>query len=574
MPKTIDNGHASPFPLDPSINEDSGKYTLLRRNMVLFILLVTLAPLVLMTVLNHYQYQKALTGEVLQPIRSIISKTKHSFELFLAERASAVSFISSAYSYEQLADQDELDRIFQVVQEEFGGFVDLGLIDSSGLQVTYAGPYDLKGKDYSDQPWFEEVMVRGTYISTVFLGYRKFPHVVIAVKHRCRTKQECWVLRATIDTDVFDGLIAAMDLDTNGDAFLVNKEGILQTSSKYYGRVLDTLPFELPPTSYQPHVVEITDPTGQKILMGYASLEGLPFILMAVKPQAEVLKAWYTLKGEILLITVVSIAVIILVVFRVTGQMIRRLEESEQNRRMALHEMEYTSKLASIGRLAAGVAHEINNPLAIINEKAGLLKDLLDFTPDFPQKSRFLPLTNSIIGSVERCRTITHRLLGFARRMDVNIIALNINDVISEVLGFLEKEALHRNIELELNLDEELPRIASDHGQLQQVFLNIINNAFAAVDNGGIVKISSWEVDPDSVAISVQDNGHGMSEETRRHIFEPFFTTKKGTGTGLGLSITYGIVKKLGGNIDVKSKLQEGTTFTVYLPKKAVQGTE
>ena len=145
--------------------------------------------------------------------------------------------------------------------------------------------------------------------------------------------------------------------------------------------------------------------------------------------------------------------------------------------------------------------------------------------------------------------------------MDVEVQILDVNDIINEVIGFLEKEALHRNIKLGLHLAADLPRIASDRGQLQQVFLNILNNAFAAVEDGGTVSVTTWEKDMDTVVITFQDNGQGMSEETLKHIFEPFFTTKKGHGTGLGLSITYGIVKRLGGDIEVNSKEGQGTRF-------------
>jgi two-component system NtrC family sensor kinase len=202
------------------------------------------------------------------------------------------------------------------------------------------------------------------------------------------------------------------------------------------------------------------------------------------------------------------------------------------------------------------------------------MKDLIEHTPDFPKREKFLALVQAILQSVDRCRNITHRLLGFARRMDVQIEVLDLNDVIGEVLGFLEKEALYRNIDLRLQLAENLPRIASDRGQLQQVLLNILNNAFAAVDDGGIVSITTWDADLDRVAVSIQDNGHGMNQETLKHIFEPFFTTKKGYGTGLGLPITYGIVKKLGGCIEVQSEEGRGTTFTVYLPKKPPEFTK
>jgi two-component system NtrC family sensor kinase len=154
--------------------------------------------------------------------------------------------------------------------------------------------------------------------------------------------------------------------------------------------------------------------------------------------------------------------------------------------------------------------------------------------------------------------------------MDAQIEQVDLNQTVLEVYGFLEKEAFHRGINVTFELADSLPRIASDRGQLQQVFLNILNNAFAAVDDGGEVVVSSREEDPGGVAVSIRDNGIGMSEETLRHIFEPFFSTRKVAGTGLGLSITYGLVVKLGGRIDVASAPGEGSTFTVYLPREAM----
>jgi two-component system NtrC family sensor kinase len=158
--------------------------------------------------------------------------------------------------------------------------------------------------------------------------------------------------------------------------------------------------------------------------------------------------------------------------------------------------------------------------------------------------------------------------------MDVQIEVLDVNDVLRETISFLDKEALHRNIKLQVELAQDLTRIASDRGQLQQVFLNILNNALAAVKDGGRISVTTWEKDLDTVGISIQDDGVGMSEDTVKHIFEPFFTTKKGTGTGLGLSITYGIVKKLGGDIEVQSKLGVGSRFVIFLPKKPAEGVE
>ncbi|GKT08858.1 PAS domain-containing sensor histidine kinase [Desulforhabdus sp. TSK] len=555
----------------PEEGESPVRYRLLRRNMLILMLLTTIVPLFFMAVVNYYQYQNALKDEIVNPLRVLVNKTKHSFELFLAQRLSTVSFIASAYPLEELADENALNRIFRVMRQEFGGFIDIGLIDERGIQISYVGPYDLKGKDYTEQSWYHEVVIRGTYVSDVFMGYRKFPHLVLAVQRRTDAGKT-WILRATIDTEKFNDLIASMQLDPRSDAFLLNKSGILQTPSRWYGGILDQFPMPLPPFSTEANVVQMRDSHGQDVLVTYTYFVNSPYILAVVKHEGEVLRAWYTLKTEIFFIFVFSVVVIVLVILKLTEVMVRRMQESDEKREAAFRQMEHTHKLSSIGRLAAGVAHEINNPLAIINEKAGLMMDLLEYSKDFPEKQKFTSLTDVILQSINRCRSITHRLLGFARRMEVQIEVLDLNEVLQETFTFLEKEALYRNLDVRLQLAPDLPRIASDRGQLQQVFLNLLNNSYAAVEDGGAVTVTSYEKDLDTVAVSIQDNGCGMSEETIKHIFEPFFTTKKGTGTGLGLPITYGIIKKLGGEIEVQSKEGKGTTMTVYLPKKPKNG--
>jgi two-component system NtrC family sensor kinase len=172
---------------------------------------------------------------------------------------------------------------------------------------------------------------------------------------------------------------------------------------------------------------------------------------------------------------------------------------------------------------------------------------------------------------VERCKVITHRLLGFARRMDVSLEHININSLMREVLSFLDKEALYKGIHFDLNLGASLPTIESDRGQLQQIFLNLINNAIDAIDKDGVVIITTKLRNQNSIQVDITDNGKGIPQEIISHIFEPFFTTKDSgekKGTGLGLFITYGLVKKLDGQITVRSSVGVGTTFTVILPTK------
>jgi len=451
--------------------------------------------------------------------------------------------------------------------DEFEEFVDLGLIDSSGLQRAYSGPYKLHGKNYKDQSWFNEVTVRGVYISDVFLGYRIFPHFVIAIKN-VTDEGDFYILRATIDMEKFINLIARISLRPGSDMFLINKEGILQTPSRYHGGVLERYRFPVPQFSPEAVINETVDAGRESILFGHVYLRDSPFILIVTKKTGEVMRAWFALKSELLLIFVVSVAVILIVAIQTSRLLVDRIKEADQKREAAYHELEYTSKLASLGRLAAGVAHEINNPLAIIKEKGGLIKDLVEFSRQYQDREKFLALLDSILYQVDRCRTITHRLLGFAKRMEVKNENIYLGELLKEVLGFLEKEAFHRNIEVNIDAPPDLPSLESDRGQLQQVFLNILNNAFEAVDDGGSISIVILDKDPEMLTVLISDDGCGMSPDQLKHIFEPFFTNGKKWGTGLGLSITYGIIKKLGGDILVKSTEGEGTTFTVELPMR------
>ncbi len=256
------------------------------------------------------------------------------------------------------------------------------------------------------------------------------------------------------------------------------------------------------------------------------------------------------------------------------NQMQERLQDTMRSLELAikrLHEKQEqlveAEKLASLGRIAAGVAHEINNPLAIVNEKAGLMQDILEMSEDFPNKEKFLNLISGIVGSVNRCRAITHNLLGFSRKMDVIVEPIDLNESIKEVIGFLEKEASVKNVNIQTDFADGIPKVDSDKGQLEQVFLNIIKNAIDAVKEGGLIVISTSMKDEDTARVSIRDNGPGIPKDKMKQIFEPFFTTKgREKGTGLGLFVSYGIMKKLGGSIIVESEVGKGTTFIVEVP--------
>jgi two-component system NtrC family sensor kinase len=245
-----------------------------------------------------------------------------------------------------------------------------------------------------------------------------------------------------------------------------------------------------------------------------------------------------------------------------------RLEVKVQERTAELKKIHgqlfRSEKLASLGKLAAGVAHEINNPLTgVLTNSSLLLEDLEDGDP---KKDDVQVIVNETI----RCREIVKRLLDFARQTKPLKKQTNINSLIENIVLLVRNQTSFRNINIERNLSENIPEIMADSDQIQQVFINFILNASDAMPKGGTLNIDSRIMENgEFIEIRFTDNGTGISEENKNRIFDPFFTTKE-SGTGLGLSITYGIVEQHGGTIHVESELGKGTTFIVQLPIKAI----
>ncbi len=535
------------------------------RNTVFAVAAVCIIPLLLITTINYYLYQQSFQKEITQPIQRITAITKRSLESFLEERIAAAKYVASRERPEDLFDSEKLAGIFSRMRQSFGGIVDIGVLDSEGIMQTYVGPYDLYGKNYQDQDWFTKSLVRDVYVSDVFLGHRKIPHFIIAIK-RDGAKGKPLIFRATVDIEGMVRQIQVVGLKRYSDAVLINRDGLLQTPSRLCGQ--DLVPFsgEVPPYSEGPELFEDVKIKDSTFFMGSAYIENSPFIFIILVNKKSLMAGWLAYQGEMLSILIASVLAILLLIMRITNRWVMRIREADLRREATLHNVEHTNRMASIGRLAAGVAHEINNPLAIINEKAGLINDILEYSGDSPQREKLLKQTDTIIRSVNRCSDITHRLLGFARHMDVKHEPVGLDALIRDVLGFLEKEASYRDIQVEMKVTESLHTIHSDKGQLQQLFLNLINNAFDAMKKGGHLLIIIENATPNSVSITIRDDGSGIPKEDIEKIFEPFFTTKKTKGTGLGLSITYGIVQKLHGTISVESELGVGTSFIVTLP--------
>ncbi|MCL6621648.1 MAG: hypothetical protein K6T55_06045 [Syntrophobacterales bacterium] len=246
-----------------------------------------------------------------------------------------------------------------------------------------------------------------------------------------------------------------------------------------------------------------------------------------------------------------------------------RLAQAENARQLLDERLLTTQKLAALGELAAGISHEINNPLAIIRQEAEWLRELLSGArfQDPAQLLEFRESLQEIILAVERAREVTGKVLELARERQPVIQKLDLNRLLEDMARLVEHEARRKNIRMERRFAPDLPPVESDGPLLRQAVLNLLTNAYQAMEDGGTITLTSSWAGPDHVKIAIRDTGVGIPPEMLDKIFLPFFTTKPpGTGTGLGLAITQTIIHRLGGTISVASQPKHGTTFTIVLP--------
>jgi signal transduction histidine kinase len=227
-------------------------------------------------------------------------------------------------------------------------------------------------------------------------------------------------------------------------------------------------------------------------------------------------------------------------------------------------ELVESRKMAAIGTLTSGIAHELNNPLNNILLTAEAMKEELAKL----NQGELAEMADDILSESERASEIVRDLLDFARSERPSLEEINVGELLQQTLRLVSNQAAVANIEVEVRIEEGIPSIYGERRSLQQVFLNLFVNAIQAMPNGGTLTVRAHKVPGTrDVAVVVSDTGVGIPSEYLSRIFDPFFTTKEvGRGTGLGLTVAYGIVEKHGGKIEVESQVGRGTTFTVVLP--------
>jgi two-component system NtrC family sensor kinase len=518
---------------------------------------------------NIYDHVRAELVIVTEDHRRLIDQ-------FFTERARDLQYIAASADLGEISEDHRIDDYLNHLRQQSEAFFDLGVFDRHGDHLAYAGPYDLKGKSYADTEWFQAARDRALYISDVFLGYRQTPHFIMVA--RGQGPDGPWFLRATIDTRYFHSLVENIRIGESGEAYLVNREGVFQTPRRSGGRLMETDPdFSF----YPAEKVRVTPflqkgVSGKRYFYTTAHLDQTGWRLIIRQKLSDVFSP--LIKAVIIasMLVIAGGVLVSLIAFLLATSVAGRLTKAEDEKREMGSQLIMAGKLAEIGEMSAGMAHEINNPLQIMAMEFTMINDVFD---DFREgkaldESAMRTIKDSIdqIGlQINRCRDITHGMLKFSRKSDPHIQTVNLSALIEDTVQMVSGQALAQGTTIRRQLEDHLPVVQSDPDQLRQVLVNLLNNALYAVQGreNSAIDVKAESVDG-RVEISVRDNGRGITQEDMGKIFLPFFTTKPvGKGTGLGLSTCYGIIERLGGGITVSSEPGAGALFTVSLPLSA-----
>ena len=543
------------------------QYRELKVQLAIGLLAAFTLPYLAFFVFFQFQFVGTLKNAGRLNLEALANSQKNTVDLFLQERVMNILSLFHDREFQTPPSQEKMEQFLTRLRRQSDAFTDVGFLNQDGVQSGYAGIFsDLLGKDYSNEDWFQLLMNQDSdyYVSDVYLGFRNKPHFTIAVKQIVDRK--IWIFRSTLDPDKFYMFLRSIGRGKSVESTVINRDGRYQLVDPDRGDLLGVSDFI--PSATESTGVQEVEIDGERFLVGHAWLRETPWALVVRQAFGVAHADMYESRRAMSLTLVVIFFVMATCIWFGNSILINRVKETVEKSDELRMQLFHASKLASVGELATGVAHEINNPLAVIVAASGVIRDV--FNPEFglePDPETVLKEIDNIDSAVFRTRSITRQLLDYGRKYEPQLEPCNVNRVVEEVIGGLkEREFEVEGIEIVRDYDPGLPEILLDRDKIRQVFLNLVNNAGDAIQHGGVVTIGTRR-DHDHIKVTIKDTGTGISPDTIQQIFNPFFTTKEvGKGTGLGLSVSLNIVESLGGSIEVQSIEGAGSVFAVTLP--------
>ena len=539
-----------------------------------FIVLASL-PLAGFGVSAYYKGVEMAREKAISHLKSVVDGQAHMIASFISERNGDMNLLAKTiFDESPVRPPGGLLSRLKLMQEEYRVYKDIVLAGPDGTMIFAAGRRDEWRGNVSERQWHRSALAGETFTSTIFPDVDGRLAIVVSVPLDGPAGEIRGVLAAVVDfQDIADALIDTR-IGRTGEFYLIDRAGRLLTETRLGPGKLGQKIFP-ENTASSPDRIEVReylDYRGKKVLRVLEGLPGMNWVIVAEQDSEEAFAEINSLRRNVSGVVVILILLTALTAWVMSNRIVGLLKRTRAEKRDLELQVIQKDKLASMGFLTAGIAHELNTPLASALLYTQMLKE--DTREDWPEHAGTL---DSVVEEIQRGSNIVRNLLAFSRQSRIPTALTDVNEVLVRLLDIAQKLCSERGIAVRRSLAEDLPFVKSDGAVLHQVFMNMVANAVEVMENGGVLEVATRYVPVlKKVKVEIQDTGPGIPEEYIDKVFDPFFTTKKpGEGTGLGLAISYGMVRKMGGRIRVLSICAEnrrepsgptGTTFVVELP--------
>lgn len=553
--------------------ERSRKYHGIRRVLLLSMIVVPLVPLIVAASIGYLSHVRSTERLALSAVRLSVVDHGDMITFFLDERRTdlteALDLLGSKVE-DSVKVRAMLANLRNVKRETYS---DLGLVDPAGNQVVYVGEYPLENKNYRESSWYVNTLEKGYNISDIYIGLRGVPHLNVSVAKVIDNRR--WVLRATLRPAALRRLAEKVNIGDSGEAYIINKDNRLQTFRRSGGNIFDYDSYPYP--AQKGRVMTFTEiVNGEEYIFASTNLNNGNWRLIVRQKHLEAFRSSYSALYLIIAILVCGGSVLVLLAVVASNKVYEML--TRQADTVCSLEVQFlrAAKLAELGEMSAGFAHEINNPLQIMKSDLTLLEILLqdeaERLGESENSAEIAEINRQLKLQIDRCARITHEILNFGRQHKPELKKINLLNYLPQVTAMVDQKAKLDGINLSIDVDERIPAVLADQSLMQQVMINLLNNALHAVveeheSKGGKIIVAAGRDEAGNARIKISDNGVGIHEKDMDRIFLPFYSTKKERkGTGLGLSVCHSIIDSLGGSLVVQSKRHEGSEFCITLP--------
>lgn len=544
----------------------------LRVNLIIILILISSVPLVLFAIVVYRKEADLVRKKVLSHLKSIVAQNSLMVDEFRLERMRDLSLLAATIE----AHGGECDRIhLKLMYKDRTIYKHIFFADKEGRIRCKTGKGHLFERGLVNQAWFKAAAKGKPFMGELTSREGKDRYdLLLSVPVRMANGTIIGVAGAIVDFDNIASIMKNTGIGQTGEIYILNKDGVFLTSTQVEeGRSGERMEPELFAGYFKevgPN--EYIDYRGKKVVRVFKKLSDSNWYLVGEQDATEVFKDVANLRNLFAGFVVLLIALITLIGYLISRKIVHLLKSAYEQKKELEIQVIQKDKLASMGLLTAGIAHELNTPLASALLYTQMLKE--DARSTWPVA---LEKLSSIEGEIKRGSKIVKNLLDFSRQSQTDTVTTDVNEVLGKLLDISEQLCSDRGIEIKRTFEKKLPLVKGNANILHQVFMNIVANAVDAMEKGGTLSVLTRHIASlHKTVIEIQDTGTGIPEELLGDVFDPFFTTKpSGEGTGLGLAISYSMVRKMGGNIRATSTCATensypyqptGTTFTIELP--------